>query len=248
MLSGAWNFRDVSDLKTDDGRCVGSGFLFRSSELSRLDDTGAQDLVHLGVTDVFDVRDFAEIERSGKDTVPDEVEVHVVPFDMRPDGKAPHEMTAEERAAAPRLDLVDVYQIMPALPGAMSTIDQVIKILGNPDRRVLVHCAAGKDRTGWVIAVVLSALGVRREDIIEDYLRSNLAVEQLRAHVVRTYGLDNDDPAVANLPQDVLGVREDYLEVAWAAMEREFGSLADYLAACRVTTRDLDLLRARLLI
>jgi protein-tyrosine phosphatase len=246
MLSGAWNFRDVSGLKTDEGRCVGSGFLFRSSELSGLDDTGAQDLVNLGVTDVFDVRDHAEIERSGSDNIPDGIEFHVLPFDLRPDGKAPHEMTHEDYVANRARYMAWVYETMPALPGAMSCIDQVIKLLGD-DRRVLIHCAAGKDRTGWVVAVVLGALGVNSDLIVEDYLRSNADIEPLRAHLTKIYGPGEGGEQI-EISDDLLGVKEEYLAAAQQAMTEGYGSLEQYLKACGVTEDDLDRLRTRLLV
>ncbi|MBA4023162.1 MAG: protein-tyrosine-phosphatase [Gordonia sp.] len=246
MLSGAWNFRDVSDLKTDEGRCVGAGFLFRSSELSSLEDTGGQDLVNLGVTDIFDVRDTAEIERSGSDKVPDGIEVHVLPFDLRPDGKAPHEISREEYMANRTRYLSQVYATMPMLPGAMNCIEQVIKLLGDPDRRVLVHCAAGKDRTGWVVAVVLGALGVARDEVLKDYLESNASIGPLRAHMQKIYGQPDGEPI--EISDDLLGVNEVYLAAAQQAMLDTYGSLEDYLAACRVTEQDLERLRARLLV
>lgn len=247
MLSGAWNFRDVTDLKTDEGRCVGSGFLFRSSELSNLDDSGAQDLVNLGVTDIFDVRDYKEIDHSGTDRAPTGIEVHVLPFDLRPDGKAPHEMTHEEYVASRTNYMIGVYESMPALPGAMSCVDQVIKLLGTADRRLLVHCAAGKDRTGWVVSVVLGALGVRAEEIMADYLRSNADIGKLREHLKKIYAPPEGSEPI-EISDDLLGVREDYLEAAQKVMTEQFGSLDGYLEACRVTKEDLKRLRARLLV
>jgi protein-tyrosine phosphatase len=243
MLSGAWNFRNVADLKTSEGRCLRSGLLFRSSELSRLDDTGRQALVNLGVTDVFDLRDYAEIEKSGADQVPDSVEVHVVPFDLRPDGKAPHELTAEDREANRVRYMSDVYRQLGTLPGAMTAVDQVIKLLGDPDRRVLVHCAAGKDRTGWVVFAVLTALELDADEILADYLKSNEDVGALRAHLQRIYGGDK----LIDISDDLLGVRPDYLQGALEAAVEKFGSFDEYLAACRVTDGDLSRLRARML-
>jgi protein-tyrosine phosphatase len=245
MLSGAWNFRDVSGLKTSEGRCVASGLLFRSSELSNLDDTGGQDLINLGVTDVFDLRDYAEIEKTGAGRVPDSIEVHVVPFDLRPDGKAPHEMSRDDYYANRTRYMYEVYQQMPTLPGAMSTVDQVIKLLGDPDRRVLVHCAAGKDRTGWVVAAVLAALEVNDDDIMSDYLKSNADIESLRAHLQRSYGSADGEPI--EISDELLGVRAEFLQSAQAAAAEKFGTFDEYLAACRVTPGDLDRLRARML-
>jgi protein-tyrosine phosphatase len=246
MLSGAWNFRDVSGLKTTEGRCVASGLLFRSSELSNLDDTGGQDLINLGVTDVFDLRDYAEIEKSGSDRVPDSIEVHIVPFDLRPDGKAPHEMSGDDYIANRTRYMYDVYAQMPALPGAMSTVDQVIKLLGDPDRRVLVHCAAGKDRTGWVVAAVLTALAVDPDEIMADYLESNGDIDALRAHLQRIYGPPEGGEPI-EISDDLLGVKADYLHSAREAAMEKFGTFDDYLTACRVTPGDLDRLRARML-
>jgi protein-tyrosine phosphatase len=243
MLSGAWNFRNVSDLKTSEGRCVRSGLLFRSSELSRLDDTGRQALVNLGVTDIFDLRDFAEIDKSGADQVPDSVQVHVVPFDLRPDGKAPHELTAEDQNANRGRYMYDVYRQLGTLPGAMSAVDQVIKLLGDPDRRVLVHCAAGKDRTGWVVSAVLTALDVDADEILADYLKSNEDIAALRTHLERIYG----GGKLIDISDDLLGVRTEYLQGALEAAEEKFGSFDEYLAACRVTESDLGRLRDRML-
>jgi len=249
MLPGAWNFRDVSDLKTYEGRCVGAGFLFRSSELSGLEDSGVRKLSELGVTDVFDLRDLPEAQRSGFDRVPDGVQVHALPFGLsRRDGKAPHEMTSAEYAAARGQYMLDVYRMMPALPGAMSAVGSAIKILADPDRRLLTHCAAGKDRTGWVTAIVLDTLGVRREEIFTDYLTSNNDIEALRAHLMRVYGAAAKDGEPFEISADLLGVREEFLDTAYGAMTDAFGSLPDYLAACRVGDAEIEALRSRLLV
>ncbi|WP_155976869.1 tyrosine-protein phosphatase [Nocardia sp. 348MFTsu5.1] len=249
MLPGAWNFRDVSDLKTYEGRYVGAGLLFRSSELSGLEDAGAQKLSELGVTDVFDLRDPTEVERSGSDRVPGDVTVHSFPFGLsQGGGKAPHEMTAEEYEAHRGHYMLDVYERMPALPGAMSAVRSAIEVLTDPDRRLLTHCAAGKDRTGWVTAVVLDALGVRRDEIVADYLASNNDVEALRTHLMKVYGAAATDGKPFEISTDLLGVREEYLDVSYRAMTDGFGSIADYLTACQVGEAQLEVLRDRLLV
>ena len=94
-LSGAWNFRDVA--QTTDIR---PGRLFRSSELSKLDDLGRNALTEIGVTDVADLRSPAELTRRGAGAVPDTVEIHHLPFPEvshshpdsdADDAEAPHE-------------------------------------------------------------------------------------------------------------------------------------------------------------
>jgi protein-tyrosine phosphatase len=248
MLSGAWNFRDLSDLKTYDGRCVGAGFLFRSSELSGLDEVGAKSLTDLGVTDVLDLRDIAEVQRSGADRVPAGIEVHALPFGLSHQGRPPHEMTPAEYEAARGQYMLDVYRSIPALPGAMAAINMAIKTLVDPRRRVLAHCAAGKDRAGWLTAMVLDSLGVRREEIFADYLISNNDIDALHAHLKRVYDSSDNSGKPFVISPDILGVREEFLETAYTAMSEGFGSLGNYLTACQVSEADLEALRDRLLV
>ena len=89
-------------------------------------------------------------------------------------------------------------------------------------RTVLTHCFAGKDRTGFSVAVVLDAAGVDRDTVMADYLHSNAAVPQLRAQIMEMIRSRFDDgiPAEAaefteaRLSDDVLGVRAEYLDAA----------------------------------
>src|SRR5260370_10999211 len=98
-LSGAWNFRDVSE-SIGGAAPLRPGRLCRSSELSRLDDDGRETLRRLGITDVADLRASREVARRGPGQVPDGIEIHLLPFpdlgdqqgdDEPSDGEAPHE-------------------------------------------------------------------------------------------------------------------------------------------------------------
>ncbi|HEV7360806.1 MAG TPA: tyrosine-protein phosphatase, partial [Mycobacterium sp.] len=97
-LSGAWNFRDVADGAV----AVRPGRLFRSGELSRLDDDGRATLSQLGITDVADLRATREVARRGPGLVPDGVEIHLLPFpdlgaeESDTDGQAPHEVAFQK--------------------------------------------------------------------------------------------------------------------------------------------------------
>ncbi|MFE3000552.1 tyrosine-protein phosphatase [Nocardia sp. NPDC059246] len=244
MLSGAWNFREVSGLRTKDGRRVQPGRLFRSSELSRLDDDGQIALTSLGITDVFDLRDLAEVERHGADRLPDGVRVHSMPFNLTSAGFAPHEF-AEQIAADPTGYMCSIYSSMPVSAGAQAAVAAIIEILSDrrrPRSSVLVHCAAGKDRTGWVIAVVLSALGVVRDDIYRDYELSNNGIAALANRMSAVYGVP-DDKARTHL----YGVDVEYLGAACAVAKAEFGSINAYLSACNITDGQVSDMRQRLL-
>ncbi len=258
-LSGAWNFRDVAE-----SAGVRPGRFFRSSELTGLDDGGRALIRRLGITDVADLRSPREVERRGPGLVPDGVAVHLLPFPdvAAVDGEAPHEATFqrvmsekpddEDVADAAKRFMLQEYLHFPTLGGARRAVREVTTLLTD-GRPVITHCFAGKDRTGFTVAVVLEALGVERDAIMTDFLRSNVAVAQLRARIldsVRSRAGETPEVltfAEARLTDEVLGVREEYLDAARRSIDDNYGSLDAYLRASGVTADDLTRLRAALL-
>lgn len=261
-LSGAWNFRDVAETAG-----LRPGRLFRSSELSKLDDAGRAALREFGVTDVADLRSPAEVTRRGAGAVPDGVAVHNLPFpevSHSHDGsgqEAPHEsswnklMTEysdEEPAVAALRWMTQEYERFPVLGGARQAVRQIITLLGE-GRPVLVHCFAGKDRTGFAVAVALEAAGVPQDEILQDYLRSNVAVGPLREAILTTMrsreGVTDEVVSFAEsrLTDEVLGVREEYLASARRVLDETYGSLDSYLDAAGVTDEDIAGLRSALI-
>jgi protein-tyrosine phosphatase len=259
-LSGAWNFRDIAE---ETG--IRPGRFFRSSELSGLDDSGRKALLGFGITDVADLRSDREVERRGEGQVPDGVVIHRLPFHelAKPGSEAPHEQSFqrmmtekdddEDVAVAAGRFMTEEYQNFPGLAGAQLAVRQVISML-TEGRPVIAHCFAGKDRTGFTVSTVLEAVGVDRDAIMADFLRSNAAVPQLRESIlesIRNRAEDTTDEMVtfaeARLTEEVLGVREGYLDTARKAIEDNFGGLTGYLEALGVTDDDLAKLRASLL-
>ncbi|OBI11702.1 phosphotyrosine protein phosphatase [Mycobacterium sp. E2327] len=265
-LSGAWNFRDVAD--GVDG--LRPGRVFRSGELSRLDDDGRATLRRLGITDVADLRAAREVARRGPGLVPDAVEIHLLPVpdlaDSEAEAAAPHE-EAFQRLLRGEADgseesvnetavrfMTDEYRQFPTRNGAQRALRRVVTLLA-AGRPVLTHCFAGKDRTGFVIATVLEAIGVDRDAIVADFLRSNDAVPELRSRIfemIQQRGDTELTPEVvtfteARLSDGVLGVRPEYLAAARQTIDAEFGSLGGYLSDAGITDADLDRLRGALL-
>ena len=259
-LSGAWNFRDVAE---ETG--IRPGRFYRSSELSRLDDLGRKALAQFGIGDVADLRSQREVERRGPGRVPDGVTVHLLPFHelTAEQADAPHEsafekmMTSkpddEEVAVAAARFMTEEYERFPALPGAQTAVRQVISLLAE-ERPVIAHCFAGKDRTGFTVALVLETVGVPREAIVTDFLRSNAAVPQLRERIlesIRTRAGELATPEIvtfaeARLNEEVLGVREGYLAAAKRTIDADYGSTAGYLEAVGVTKDQVSRLRESL--
>jgi protein-tyrosine phosphatase len=257
-LSGAWNFRDVAERAG-----IQPGRLFRSGELSNLDDAGRDTLTRLGVTDVADLRSAPELDRHGAGRVPDGVTIHHLPFveTLASDGDAPHENAfqkmltdkpqGESISDAAARYMTEEYGRIARSVLAQRAVHKVVTMLGDDDR-VLAHCFAGKDRTGFTIGVVLEAAGVDRDAIMSDYLASNAAVPALRTHIIETIRNrmsetpDVAEVAEARLTDSVLGVQEAYLDAARDAILEDYGSLANYLDAAGVTADDLSRLRTAL--
>lgn len=263
-LSGAWNFRDLAETTG-----LRPGLLFRSGELSQLDAAGRSTLAGLGITDVADLRSPVEVQRRGAGAVPEGVAVHNLPFpevSHHHDGEeggqqAPHESSwqkmmaehsEEEPSVAAQRWMTQEYERFPTLGGARRAVREIITMLG-AGRPVLVHCFAGKDRTGFAVATALEAAGVDRAAILGDYLRSNEAVGALRQAILttmRSRETVTDEVvsfAESRLTDEVLGVREEYLTAARRVLDDTYGGLPGYLDAAGVTAEDLDRLRSRLL-
>lgn len=252
-LSGAWNFRDVAE---ETG--IRPGRLYRSSELSNLDDGGREALIDRRITDVTDLRSDREVDRRGPGLVPHDVSIHRLPF--RELGEhAPHEQafetlasSGEDVATMAARYMTDEYAQYPGLTGAQSAVRQVISLLAD-GRAVLAHCFAGKDRTGFTIAVTLESVGVSRDAVMTDYLRSNDAVPWLRDRILEAYRERGEEKtqeietfAEARLAEEVLGVREAYLHAAFHAIDTDYGSVANYLDAIGIPEDQVRRLRANL--
>lgn len=266
-LEGTWNFRDVAD----SAGVLRPGRLFRSGELTRLDEHGRDELRRLGVTDVADLRSPREVQRRGPSQVPDGIDIHLLPIpdlaadETNSDGSdAPHEhafrqLMAEKpgdesvNEAATRY-MVDEYRRFPTYNGAQRALRRVVTLLGT-GRAVLTHCFAGKDRTGFMVALVLETIGVDRDAVLADFLRSNEAAPQLRAQILEMIQQRSDPeltPEVmtfteARLSDEVLGVRPEYLDAALRSIDENYGSLTGYLRSADITETDIDRLRRALL-
>ena len=115
------------------------------------------------------------------------------------------------------------------------------------DAPVVVHCAAGKDRTGVVVAMLLDLLGVSREDLMEDYLATNKARDALyRRLLERSHGVDYSVLS-EELVNPVITANAPYLEAMFASVERGYGSMNGYARqALGLSEGDIEILRRRL--
>ncbi len=211
----------------------------------------------LGITDVADLRSLREVERRGPGQVPDGVEVHLLPFHELSNqaaaegAEAPHEQAFERMmtekpgrrgrsAVAAKRFMTEEYQRFPTLAGAHLAVRQVISMLAD-ERPVITHCFAGKDRTGFTVALVLETAGVARDAILADFLRSNEAVPQLRERIlesIRNQGRLRTPPTRSS-PSPKRGSPRRCSACARTTCPRRGAPSTRSTAHCRITLRRL---------
>lgn len=181
-LVGAKNFRDVGGYTTADGRTVRTGVVYRSNKLSELTDADLQRLAELGVTLDVDLRNVVE-RYEEPDRVPAGARYQVADVVSLEHGLRFHDNAAVTLVKALAAGLFNgsdnlgqsiAYPFMVDFVGADHAFGDLLRaVAGNASGAVVFHCTAGKDRTGWGTAVLLSLLGVPRETVEFDFMLSN---------------------------------------------------------------------------
>jgi protein-tyrosine phosphatase len=226
------NLRDVRGLRTDDGRIVRRAVLYRG-ETPRTPHAGRTGVAVWPPAVVVDLRTIAEahlhgggrhaLDRPG-------TAVYSVPMGA---SLAP----ALSGAQTTDGDLTAAYRHL--VRDAADAIAAIVGIVARAPGPALVHCTAGKDRTGIVVAVLLRAAGVRRDDVVADYLRTEENLPRLWA-ALRAAGVR--EPRNRAL----LGVQGPALEAVLDEVEAHPGGAAGWLATHGVDPADLDRFVARL--
>ncbi len=214
-VEGTYNLRDLGGFRADGGR-TRDGALFRSDALSRLGDRGREQLTELGVVRVIDLRDDLERGRL-PDALPETS--RLVAHPIFPDAAA---------HVTRRLDVFALTELIYLDHG--DTLAAAVAMLAEPGAGVtLFHCTAGKDRTGAVAALALLAVGVDREEVMDDYAESERYLRgewyETQLELLRSYGLE----ITPEVEQLVGGTPVAAIDRALALVERRHGSIRDYL-------------------
>ena len=252
------NFRDAGGLPTASGR-MREGVVYRAAQLGMLAETAQHALLQLGIGTVVDLRTVEEIEHR-PDALPSGIEL--IALDVLAD--RPHSGAAEvaalvnqyeEQATVEEINaaiggglaeqhMLETYRHFVTLPSAMAGYRTLFTTLANSTTATVVHCTAGKDRTGWALAILQLLTGASRDDVVADYLKSN---EPMMA----TYGPMLEGFAAQGGDSDALShmmlVYPEYLESALARISAAHGGVEGYLVrGLGMHPRDVDRLRTRL--
>ncbi len=223
------NFRDLGGIKNKDGRFVKWGTIYRSGHLADLKKDELRYFSKLGIHTVVDLRNNVEIAKN-KDRYPSGV--NYVQYSISDkEGKAYNrlkQMVLKEgyrRAKAKQL-FVDV---MKSFADTLATDAKPVFDMLLSDKQnepLLYHCTGGKDRTGFMTAMILLALNVDRKTITEDYLMSNYyrRFSNLRTMKrARIIGLDAETLEYASM------VRKEYIDAVFEVIDEKYGGTDTYL-------------------
>ncbi|WP_405146232.1 tyrosine-protein phosphatase [Sphaerisporangium sp. NBC_01403] len=262
-LDGAVNVRDLGGLPTVDGETTTFGRVLRSDNLQGLTDADVERLVgELKLRDVVDLRSNAEVSLEGPGPLTRVPEVGIHHLTLFAEGGRHTDVEADTGdAPATR---IDADRVLPwqgrresdaaevrvlgfyyaYLRDRPDSVLAALRVLAYGDGACVVHCAAGKDRTGVVCALALSVAGVEREAIVADYTATGDRLERIlaRLRASDTYRDDLDaQPAENHLP------RREFMENFLRALDERHGGPLGWLAEQGWTAEDAAALRSRLL-
>jgi protein tyrosine/serine phosphatase len=234
LLDGSVNFRDLGGLETKNGESVRRGMVFRSDALHGLTPIDLEKLAELRIATLIDLRSDDEVIKSG-------------PSPLVETGTLVLRHSIIGTVTAPRdVDLSKPMEVMYAgfLTSGSSVIGTIFTSLAREEHLpTVIHCAAGKDRTGITIALLLRVLGVADELIAHDYSITDRNMERLRARLIPAMV----DGKPINYPPHVMRAMPETMLAFLQALDETYGSAEDYLITTGISTTQLDTIRKRLL-
>jgi protein tyrosine/serine phosphatase len=234
-FSSTYNFRDVGGYPGLDGRTVRWRRLFRSDALHGVGDVDREAFAALGVRTVVDLRRPFEIDQHGRVPHFDGLDYRLFTLEHLDWDEVEHGPDTEH----PRW-LADRYLNF-AEQGA-EALAATLGVIADPDRGpVVVHCMAGKDRTGVALALTLSLLGVPDDVIAEDYALTTAAMAPLTAYLMKT------DPDVVTGKDHMYDSPAEAMALFLADIDDRHGSTEKYARSIGVDADQIAALRGHLL-
>lgn len=250
-LEGAKNFRDLGGYRTSEGRYVRWGLVYRSNYLANLTAKDAEYLHNLGIRLVCDFRAEGERTRAPDHWTGTAPEYFSVPVGPNRDGMITQEELKRRVAtiSAQTKDSVRGYDY--AISDA-AQYGKILRRIAGGDLPAVEHCTSGKDRTGVFSAILLMALGVPRDVVIQDYLLTNQyllgpdSIESTRADLQRIFGLAK--PLDTATVKTIMTAKPETLEATFDNITKTYGSFDNYLReGLNISESELAALRKILL-
>lgn len=250
-IEGSLNLRDFGGYHTENGRQVATGKLFRGGNMAEIPEHAHDDFAALDIGVICDLR--SEEEANNAPTPaggPFSCRVHIP---IWPGSSTQFQDSIRGERKPDRDDFINFMSRVTReiARDHVEAYKQLMRELVNTERGFLLHCSAGKDRTGIGAALILTLLGVNRQIIIHDYLVSNEAEElfiRMRARMGPKVG-EKDLPHEVDdeIIRILSGVREEYLHGAFEEIDEHYGGIHGYMEAIGISAADEQHLKDRLL-
>ncbi|WP_392545212.1 tyrosine-protein phosphatase [Oryzobacter telluris] len=250
-LDGLVNMRDLGGLPTRDGGTVATGRLIRSDNLQDLSDADVTRLVdELGVTDIVDLRTDTELHLEGPGPLRRVEALTHHHHSLIEEQRASESVGDVGRRALPWRDDDPVRDAsfwashyLRYLAKRPESVAAALEVVAGAEGAVVVHCAAGKDRTGTVVAMALDVAGVPHDEIVADYV---LTAERLERIIGRLMPRESYGEALAKQKLEDQLPRAESIEAILAAVHEGWGGAAGWLLAHGWSPADVERLRTRL--
>jgi protein-tyrosine phosphatase len=249
-LQGTPNFRDLGGYETDDGRRLKWGKLYRSSKLSELTDVDVHYVNRLGLTLVCDFRQVLEQElepsRLGGDSRHMLASLPVAPGSLHNFLESLHSGVIDVDDAAGLMREINRDFVASQIP----QYAEMFRLLLSANQQVLIHCASGKDRTGFGAALILDVLGVAEDSILEDYLLTNryLPLDKEIARLTSELSNGEGTAVTEDVLRPLLEVRPEYIAACFEEIRKRYDSREHFFeSALNLDEEKLSILRDRYL-
>jgi len=251
VIQNLTNFRDLGGIRTKNNAIIKDKHLLRSGELYQLSSSDREILQsEYNLRLIVDLRSRQEIQNSPDDAIAQADHLHLdVMKNLPEDAPGMEGLLEYNNLAVVDEKMKAVYKVLVLDSGAQEEYRRFVKETARlNDGSCLFHCFAGKDRTGLAAAILLEILGVNRDDIFADYLRTN----QLRRAANQIICEEAHQQGASKLQlealEQLLQVKDIYLAEAYNAIEEIYGSFERYLTDGLLVTPDtVEALRVRCL-
>ncbi|BCA53237.1 protein-tyrosine-phosphatase [Nitrospira sp. KM1] len=236
-LSATGNLRDLGGYETSEDRTVVRGLLYRSNVFNPMSQDDIAKLRLLALKTDYDLRTVQEIKIQ-----PDQMPIRVqqVHLNVLADGQSAASAQLEALLHDPKkanavlgggrleVHIKEGYREFVSLPSAQRAYQELFLSLADKSNLPAVfHCTTGKDRTGWAAAALLTLLGVPRETVMADYMRSNEYLLPDYRKTIQAFAAGGGERGIALA---IFGVKREYLEAAFDEMQRSYGTIENYFS------------------
>jgi protein-tyrosine phosphatase len=241
------NFRDLGGIVSDGDKKIKSNMLFRSANLDLMSKEDLEKFEKLNIKTIVDLRAPAEWKR--RKNILNNIDILSLPLDFQRATRERIKPYLYKRNSEPILADISNSLYLEILDAALPMFNKVMELLLSPDHSpILIHCHVGKDRTGIISALILLALGVKRELIVEDYMKSNdfLLPYFKRRLLIRKILSFGFYPSWTILY--VVTLRQRNIESVLDKIKDQYGGIDSYLVNSGFDSNKLSELKKRLLI